>query len=170
MKHMILFFTTGILLFSGVNVSAISHTKTTTNSLPMDFYDMVIITPETFSESIQPLITHKNNYGIRTFIKTVEEIYSEYPGRDSAEQIKFFIKDALDNNNVSYVLLLGDIHQVPIRKTALSWNYFGDTVVPDVLTDLYYSDIYNENGSFATWDTNNDGQFSEIHMIMDHRP
>jgi len=170
MKQMILFFTTGILLLSGVGVNAVSSTTTTTSSTPVDTYDMVIIAPETFSASIQPLITHKNNYGIRTFIKTVEEIYSEYPGRDSAEQIKYFIKDALDNNNVSYVLLLGDIHQVPIRKTALSWDYFGDIVVPDVLTDLYYSDIYNENGSFATWDTNNDGQFSEIHMIMDHRP
>jgi len=170
MKHLIPIFIIGILLLSGMGVTVESSTKTTPYSPSGDAYDMVIIAPEAFSANIQPLIIHKNNHGIQTFLKTVEEIYSQYPGRDSAEQIKYFIKDALEKNNISYVFLLGDISQVPIRKTALYWEYFGDIIVPDVLTDLYYSDIYNENGSFATWDTNNDGQYSDIHMIMNYQP
>lgn len=170
MRYLKCVFAIGILLLTGVGVNAESLIKTTTSSIATDSYDMVIIAPETFSESIQPLITHKNNHGIQTFLKTTEEIYSEHSGRDSAEQIKYFIKNALEMNNISYVLLIGDINKVPIRKSALYWDYFGDIVVPDVLTDLYYSDIYNDNGSFATWDTNNDGQYSEIHMIMNYQP
>jgi len=169
MRQMITFFALGILLLSGVGASTASQ-ATSTHSASADAFDMVIIAPVEFSASIQPLITHKNDHGVRTFLKTTEEISTEYTGRDQAEQIKYFIKDALDKNNVSYVLLIGDIHHVPIRKAALSWDYFGKIVVPDVLTDLYYSDIYFSNGSFSTWDTNNDGQFSEIHMIMDNRP
>jgi hypothetical protein len=52
----------------------------------------------------------------------------------------------------------------------LSWEYFGEIVVPDVLTDLYYADLYDANGSFASWDPNHDGLFSEIRMVMDERP
>ncbi len=171
MRQLIIFFALGILLLSGVfGASVASQATTSTHSASTDAFDMVIIAPAEFSASIQPLITHKNDHGVRTFLKTTEEIYSEYPGRDQVEQIKYFIKDALDNYNVSYVLLIGDIDHVPIRKAALSWDYFGKIVVPDVLTDLYYSDIYFSNGSFSTWDTNNDGQFSEIRMIMDNRP
>ncbi|MCD6482835.1 MAG: hypothetical protein J7K83_01015, partial [Candidatus Aenigmarchaeota archaeon] len=32
---------------------------------------------------------------------------------------------------------------------------------PPYISDLYYADIYNEDGSFSTWDTNNNGLFGE---------
>ena len=133
-------------------------------------YDMVIITPEQFSSYIQPLIDHKSEVGISTFLKNTEEIYTQYSGVDKPEKIKYFIKDAIEQHDIKYVFLVGDVNHVPIRKTALIWEYFGNLVVPDVITDLYYSDIYDENGSFSIWDTNQDGKFSEIRMIMDERP
>ncbi|ENO11873.1 hypothetical protein MBGDC06_00654, partial [Thermoplasmatales archaeon SCGC AB-539-C06] len=43
----------------------------------IDSYDMVIIAPEKFREPLQLLVDHKNNFGIKTTIKTVEEIISE---------------------------------------------------------------------------------------------
>ena len=135
-----------------------------------DQYDMVIISPEDFSSEIQSLIDHKNEYGVSTFLKTTEEIYSEYNGLDDIEKIKFFIKDAIESYNIKYVFLIGDVDHIPMRKSALTWEYFGDLVVPDVITDLYYSDIYDANGSFSTWDSNQDGVFSEINMVMNDRP
>jgi len=151
-----------------INIEYISNEKQVLNY--DEQYDMVIISPEEFSEEIKILVDHKNDVGVTSFLKTTEEIYSEYIGCDKPEQIKYFIKDAIENYNVKYVLLIGDIYKIPMRKTALSWEYFGNLVVPDVITDLYYSDIYNENGSFSTWDSNHDGIFSEIRMIMDERP
>ena len=133
-------------------------------------YDMVIIIPQKFSTCIKPLIDHKKNVGISTFFKTTEEIYKEYNGRDNPEKIKFFIKDAIEEYGIKYVFLIGDIYHVPMRKTAVSWNYFGDLVAPDIITDLYYADIYNETGSFSIWDSNKDEIYSEIRMIMNNRP
>ena len=133
-------------------------------------YEMVIIAPEEFSKELQPLINHKNNVGVSTFLKSIEEIYIEYQGVDKPEQIKFFIKDAIEQYQIKYVFLVGDIYHVPIRTTGVIWNYFGDLVVPNVITDFYYSDIYDENGSFSIWDTNKDGVYSEVRMIMDNHP
>jgi len=53
-----------------------------------DQYDMVIIAPGMFSEELQPLIDHKNSRGVQTVLKTTEDIYSEYAGRDAPEKIK----------------------------------------------------------------------------------
>lgn len=160
----------GMVILGGLGVSGGSVLKNTMPVSGAESYDLVIIAPAQFSEALAGLVEHKNSHGVLSFVQTVEEIYGSYPGVDQAEQIKYFIKDAYDAFNVSYVLLVGDIDQVPIRRTALSWEYFGKLAVPDVLTDLYYADLYDSNGSFASWDPNNDGMFSEIRMVMDQRP
>ncbi len=42
-------------------------------------YDLVIITPAQFVRPLERLADHKNTHGIRTQIKTLEEIYQEHP-------------------------------------------------------------------------------------------
>lgn len=128
-------------------------------------FDMVIIAPNMFSDVIQPLIDHKNTIGITTVLNPIEDIVTSYHGRDDAEKIKYSIKDYIETYHIDYVLLIGDIDLVPIRRSALSWDYFGTYVVKDIITDFYYSDIYEGNGSFSSWDTNNDGIYGEIKMI-----
>ncbi len=121
-------------------------------------YDLVIIAPEEFTTSIEPLITHKQSHDIPTLFKTTEDIYSEYPGRDEPEQIKYFIKDAVENLGIDYVLLIGSVYKVPIRTSAVSlWGRWRE----DTLTDLYYSDIYDGNSEFSSWDTDEDNIFGE---------
>ena len=78
------------LVLGGIGVSAFSLKKTNTLPTSVDEYDMVIIAPDTFSTNIQPLITHKNSHDVNTFLKTTEEIYVEYTGRDDAEKVKLF--------------------------------------------------------------------------------
>lgn len=132
-----------------------------------DAYDMVIITTEEFASQLQPLVDHKNDNGIETTVKTVEEIYSEYSGRDEPEEIKLFIKDAIEDWGIQYVFLFGG------RKgQSLDWN------VPDRRTnnddgweggyssDLYYSDVLKWNNDtqeweFEDWDSDGDGKFAE---------
>jgi len=128
-------------------------------------YDLVIIAPKTFSRTLQPLIKHKNNHNLETILKTTEEIYAEYEGRDKPEQIKYFIKDALETWNINYVLLVGGIKgqrntwYVPPRYSNLDdwsdWDF-------QYLSDLYYADIYKNNGTeFDDWDSNGNGIFAE---------
>jgi len=142
--------------------------RITDHSCIDDSIDMVIIAPELFSSNIQPLIKHKNCYEIVTILKTVESIYDEYDGRDEPEQIKYFIKDAIEEWNINYVLIIGSKNFIPMRKTTgRVWLYQGNINLP---TDHYYSDIYNENRSFSSWDTNNNDRFGEFRWddIWDH--
>jgi hypothetical protein len=122
---------------------------------------MVIIAPSLFSDTLQSLIDHKNSVGIRTFLKITEEIYSEYEGRDKPEQIKYFIKDALENQKIEYIVLVGDIDNVPIRKSWVRFYYGSSLIFDSCITDLYYADIYDAKGGFCSWDSNNNNKFGE---------
>jgi len=157
-----------LVVLNGFTIAVLSQTKQGVNMVNNnDSYDLLIILPNQFVSSVNPLVDHKNTVGIKTVMKTTEAIYDEYIGVDEIEEIKYFIKDAIEDLEVSYVLLLGDVNLIPIRTTAVSWEYFGNMVVSDVLTDLYYADIYDEQQAFSIWDTNQDGVYSEVRMIMD---
>ena len=125
-----------------------------------DDFDLVIISPEKFVDSLQPLVDHKNNVSVKTILKTTGEIYNEYSGKDKAEKIKYFIKDMVEKFGSNYILLVGNIKSVPMRKCA-------NTVITgvinwyEILSDLYYADIYDFNGNFSSWDTNNNDKYCE---------
>jgi len=160
-KIIIPLLTVGILVLSGFGGGA-SYTEKLSlkQSIIFDEYDMVIIAPNKFSSELQPLIDHKNSRDIQTILKTIEEIYSEYAGRDEAEQIKYFIKDAIETWNISYVLLIGGATQLPGRYTHIYFEYDYQTEWI-FLSDLYYADIYDKEMNFSSWDTNENDVFAE---------
>ena len=79
----------------------------------LDEYDLVIIAPSKFEQALQPLIEHKNSKEMNTTLKTTEEIYAEYTdGRDEQENIKLYIKDAIEG----YVTVLReDGDEIPVE-------------------------------------------------------
>ena len=131
-----------------------------------DAYDLVIIAPTKFSDSLLPLVEHKENHGIKTKLVTTEEIYANYNGRDDAEKIKYFIKDAKEQWGIKYVLLVGGMKgqrfkwYVPVRYSHLddasNWEN-------SYISDLYFADLYKyEDGvAFDDWDSNGNGIFAE---------
>jgi len=139
-------------------------------------YDLIIIAPQQFENALQPLIEHKEKHGIRTVFMSVEDIYSSFDGRDGAEKVKYAIKDAIEKWGIKYVLLVGgkksyitgnwgydgpekvddSLWWVPVRYVALN-----DGTESGYLSDLYFADIYDGNGSFSSWDTNNNGIYGE---------
>ncbi len=138
-----------------------------------DEYDLAIVAPSSFRDALQPLVDHKNSHGVDTLLKTTDEIYSEYDGVDRPEQIKYFIKNAIESYGVSYVMLAGGLKSkwyakprdttnygvqgwhVPVRYSNL---YSGEPGYP---CDLYYADVYRAGGAFADWDPNGNGIFAE---------
>jgi|GEM_PF-2776457 hypothetical protein len=114
--------------------------------------DMVIITSERFSDSLSKFCEFENLMGIKTLIKTVEEIYSHFSGSDKQEKIRNYIKEQYLMKGIRFVLLAGEDEIVPIRMS-YSTLYYHYGYVP---TDLYYADM---NG---TWNADKDGLVGEI--------
>jgi len=137
--------------------------------------DLIIICPTQFVFPLLRLAEHKNIIGVRTQIITLAEIYRNYPGYDRPEQIKYCIKDFVENWGTTYVLLVGGLRShlagkprdnlntgtrdwhLPVRYT----NLWDDDVIyePGFISDLYYADIYDGQGSFCTWDSFEDGVY-----------
>jgi hypothetical protein len=138
-----------------------------------DAYEMVIIAPESFHAKLQPLIDEKNTKGIATTFKSIEDILARYNGTDPPEQVKYFIKDAYDTWNITYVLLVGGLkshlnaHDKDTRSAGYTdwWVPVRYVNIPQdedegCLSDLYYGCLYNATGAFDSWDSNHDGIYA----------
>ena len=137
--------------------------------------ELVIIAPSQFARILTSLVAHKQAMGISTTLKTTTDIYKEYFAKDHAEQIKLFIKDAVENWGTRYVLLVGGLKsivygvprdslsigatdwQIPVRYSNL-WD-LSTPRDPGFISDLYYADLYNSQGQYSSWDTNGDGVY-----------
>jgi len=136
----------------------------------LESYDLLIITHENFQNNMKKLVDHKNNINVKTKMVTDEKVYEEmfWYGRDNAEKIKYFIKTAIEEWNIKYVLLVGgrkdqsyeESWYIPVRYSYLERKY-DNYPEKKFLTDLYYADIYNSEGKFSSWDNDNDGIYSE---------
>jgi hypothetical protein len=87
--------------------------------------------------------------------------------------VKYFIKDAYDTWNITYVLLFGGLksHINAKDKDTRSAGYTAWWVpvryvsMPQeddegCLSDLYYGCLYNGTGAFDSWDSNGDGVYA----------
>jgi hypothetical protein len=169
-----------VTLLIGTVIPAVGTiNKTTEEKTPQtqnqDSYDLVIIAPSAFSSNLQRLIDHKNQYGVNTILKTTEDIYNEFSGVDKPEQIKYFIKDAFDTWNITYVLLVGGLNSyisanlkddrnqgstdwyIPVRYSNLDDGYENGYIC-----DLYYADLYDSEGNFSSWDSDRNGNSDGI--------
>ncbi len=129
-------------------------------------FDFLIIAPSKFKKSLNELVKHKKQCGIKTIIVSLKEIFDEKyfngKGRDKPEKIKYFIKNAKENWKIKFVLLVGGSKQLPVRYVNnLAIDYKQDFLENKIISDLYYADIYDSNGNFSSWDTNGNGIFGE---------
>jgi len=123
-------------------------------------YDMVVVSPSSFSTVVENFAEYKNSINVITKVVTLDEIYDGvyFPvqGRDNPEKIKYFIKNAKENWSISYVLLAGDTNVLPVR--------YADVGDEDTPTDLYYADVFDSNGDFCSWDDNKNNIFGEFNV------
>ncbi|MEM1513890.1 MAG: C25 family cysteine peptidase [Candidatus Thermoplasmatota archaeon] len=137
-------------------------------------YDFLIISPDEWINELEALKQHKESKGIKTIVVGLNEIYSgkyfSSYGRDDAEKIKYFIKNAIEEWGIKYVLLVGgrafgykERWIMPVRY-AYAIDYVPPFTENEFISDLYFADIYKyENGSivFEDWDSNGNGIFAE---------
>ncbi|UCF13707.1 MAG: hypothetical protein JSW06_05490 [Thermoplasmatales archaeon] len=132
-----------------------------------DEYDLLIITVSNFKRPLQRLVNHKENMGIKTKLVTLNEI-QDTNGRDTQEKMKYYIKESIENWGIEYVLLVGGIKgqttkwNLPTRYSHVLISE-GKQEVPEpkFICDLYFADIYDSEGNFSCWDTNDNNIFAE---------
>jgi len=132
-----------------------------------DAYDLLVLAPSSFTNSLQPLVNHKNKFGVKTSLVSLEHVYNNIlDGRDEAEKIKLFIKQAIEESGIKYVLLVGGRNgqffswNLPVRYSKVVPTEEQEYPEQSFISDLYFADIYYANGSFSSWDSNNDNEFS----------
>jgi hypothetical protein len=111
----------------------------------------IIITDESLEDSLIFFKNWKELIGFSVSIINTSWIQTTYEGRDKPEQIKNYLTDVEEQENISYVLLVGDDPLVP-------WRYCfqpqqSDYAIP---TDLYYAD------TSSNWDYDGDSIFAEF--------
>jgi len=148
----------------------ISYQPPVSQPVPTADFKLLIVAPKEFVTALQPLVDYKISKGLTTKLVTIDDICTgtnfTSQGRDCAEKLKYFIKDALEQWGTQYVLLVGgrsggilkEKWWVPVRYTNLEdgANWEGG-----YLSDLYFADIYDATGNFSTWDSNGNGLFAE---------
>ena len=154
------------LLSAGIGSSI--NTVQTRNKQKIPFeetYDLLIIAPEEFIDELQPLLIHKNSVGMNTTLVSLKTILSSEQtsdGTDEAEKMKYYINYAFENNNISYVLLVGgkkgqsDEWYLPVRYVQMDNGWESK-----YMSDLYFADILDVNKSFSSWDSDNDNIYGE---------
>jgi hypothetical protein len=125
-------------------------------------FDLLIIADEAFLDALAPLKTHKDYTDIRTRIYSWQDLAERFQdqGRDVPERIKKAIASFRQGCGIKYVMLVGDSDRFPVRYCKIyDPTAWGDGYMP---ADLYYADLYKQNGTFEDWDGDGDGIFGEI--------
>ena len=114
-------------------------------------YDYVIITTDALQNSVSSLVAWKQSVGYSVTIISDSWINDSYSGTDLPEKIRNFLKDKYLEWGIQYVLLVGDINDIPMRKCCPKAN----TTSEETPTDYYYADLT------GNWDSDGDGRFGE---------
>ena len=125
------------------NGASIASLKSMTlNPTLINIPDYIIITNDSLKTSFQRLADWKTQKGIYAIVVAVEDIYSNYQGYDNAEKIRNYLKDVYVNYGSSFILIGGDVDNVPTRFSPFRAGIFE--------TDFYYATVqgnWNANGN-----------------------
>lgn len=123
----------------------------------------VIIAPAAFGTALNTFVKWKQDLGFDVSIKTVESIYSSYPGRDHAEQLRNFISASYADNSTVYFLLVGDSDLVPTREV---WDPYISSGLDNGTEpcDMYFECLDGD------WDANGNNLFGETDDNVDFFP
>jgi len=138
---------------------------------------ILFIVYDNYEDEIQDLVDMKESKGLDTTVTTTSDI----PGGPTKENIKSYIQDAYDNWNIppSYVLLVGDVPQIPTYIGSSSYSeadlYYvtldGSDFIPEVhigrfpgsseahIEEMVDKTVYYETGSFPSGDWIKHGTF-----------
>jgi len=117
---------------------------------------LIVVAPESFHAALADFVRHKQKI-MRTDLVSLENVLKTTPGVDDPERLKKFLYNAWKKDDLGYALLVGDVDVMPVRYMVL------DRVTPAAFdyafypSDLYYSDLARQDGSFDDWNARKQG-------------
>src|SRR5215471_925688 len=119
---------------------------------------MVIVTDETLASPFNRLADAHGRNGLVTRVRTLQSIRDAYPaGRDDAEKIRLFLKDARASWGIEFALMGGDEPLIPMRRAYL--DQLPPLLTNPVLllpTDQYYACLDGD------WNADGDDRWGEL--------
>ena len=118
-------------------------------------HDFVIITLDSLTSSVTPLVNWEISKGRTVEVVTTTWIAANYTGYDLAEMMRNFLRDKYPSGEwgIEDVLLVGHYDDVPMRRTAQDLGYGA----PE--TDFYYAELSLPDDQ--SWDADGDQQYGE---------
>jgi hypothetical protein len=117
---------------------------------------LVVVAPQRFHPALRDFVRFKQKV-LPTELASLEEILRTSPGVDDPERLKRYLYDGWRRRGLGYALLVGDADVLPVRYMVL------DRVTPAAFdyafypSDLYYSDLARQDGSFDDWNARKEG-------------
>jgi hypothetical protein len=115
----------------------------------------LVIAPDRFHGALNKFVEHKQKF-LPTDLVSLEDVLQSTAGADDPERVKRYLYSAWKKKKLGYVLLVGDVDVMPVRYMVL------DRVTPAAFdyafypSDLYFSDLAKQDGSFDDWNGQKD--------------
>ncbi len=124
--------------------------------LPPGQFEHIVITRAIYADSFAQLCAWRTRQGWRSRVMPLESILTTYPGRDDAEKMRNFIKDADTTWGTIYVFIARDDYPSGSNQVriARAYNY-------NMKCDQYFSDLDGD------WDRNGNSVFGEVADSVD---
>ncbi len=110
----------------------------------------LIIGPESTQSSLSDYQSFRESQGMTTDFVSTEYIYANTSFTNPVEAIRNFLVNRYGENPFAYLLLVGDVDDVPVAYLSAQPGAFQETA-----SDFYYSDLTSE------FDSDNDGILGE---------
>jgi hypothetical protein len=123
-----------------------------TFSVREDSFSFVIITKDNLFAAFDSLVAWKDSIGFTTKCVSYDSIIAQYPGTQNADKIRNFLIDKYIPWGIHYVLIGGNVDQIPMKICYPDPGHSGDSYTP---TDYYYAELTDN------WNTDGDGYYGE---------
>lgn len=134
-----------------------TYTKPVSKPTTSEDFDLLILTTSELKNSFKPLKNAHDSNGIKTEIKTLNDI-KQNPDEVTPEDVREYIRKKYRENNIEFVLIGGDSDVIPTRNLwVMAWSGGDTTNMP---SDIYYACLdgcynYDEDNR---WGERNDGE------------
>ena len=127
------------------------YTPRPTIDNPAENFDYVIITTTELQNAVSSLVFWKESVGFSVKVVTTDWINNVYPGLDLPEKTRNFLINKYQEWGINYVLLVGNINDIPMRICFPKAN----SSLNATPTDYYYADLT------GNWNSDDDEYFGE---------